>query len=139
MFEPSVLGPMTGLLAELAGGGGRLVRHSGPYRYVWPSELDLMGKIAGFRLRDRWRAGTGRRSPPTAAAGSPCSRSGRNTSGPAGTKRPAVSWAWPTRPGWVASGLRSNTATTISPNEARHSPARTSERDPEVEDEHAGA
>ena len=34
--------------------GGRLVRHSAPYRYVWPSELDLMGKLTGFRLRDRW-------------------------------------------------------------------------------------
>jgi hypothetical protein len=33
---------------------GRLVRHSAPYRYVWPSELDLMARIAGFRLRDRW-------------------------------------------------------------------------------------
>jgi SAM-dependent methyltransferase len=33
---------------------GRLVRHSAPYRYVWPSELELMGVIAGFRLRDRW-------------------------------------------------------------------------------------
>jgi len=33
---------------------GRLVRHCAPYRYVWPSELDLMAKIAGFRLRDRW-------------------------------------------------------------------------------------
>jgi SAM-dependent methyltransferase len=34
--------------------GGRLVRHSAPYRYVWPSELDLMAKIAGFGVRDRW-------------------------------------------------------------------------------------
>jgi hypothetical protein len=34
--------------------GGRLVRHSAPYRYVWPSELDLMARIAGFRLRARW-------------------------------------------------------------------------------------
>jgi len=34
--------------------GGRLVRHSAPYRYVWPSELDLMARIAGFRLQDRW-------------------------------------------------------------------------------------
>ncbi|MGO9962171.1 MAG: class I SAM-dependent DNA methyltransferase [Acidimicrobiales bacterium] len=34
--------------------GGRLVRHSAPYRYVWPSELVLMAKVAGFRLRDRW-------------------------------------------------------------------------------------
>jgi len=33
---------------------GRLVQHSAPYRYVWPSELDLMGRLAGFRLRDRW-------------------------------------------------------------------------------------
>jgi SAM-dependent methyltransferase len=33
---------------------GRLVRHSAPYRYVWPSELDLMAKITGFRVRNRW-------------------------------------------------------------------------------------
>jgi len=33
---------------------GRLVRHSAPYRYVWPSELDLMAKLTGFRVRDRW-------------------------------------------------------------------------------------
>jgi len=34
--------------------GGRLVRHSAPYRYVWPSELDLMARLAGLRLWDRW-------------------------------------------------------------------------------------
>jgi SAM-dependent methyltransferase len=34
--------------------GGRLVRHSAPYRYVWPSELDLMAKIAGLRRQARW-------------------------------------------------------------------------------------
>jgi ubiquinone/menaquinone biosynthesis C-methylase UbiE len=34
--------------------GGRLVRHSAPYRYVWPSELDLMARISGFRVRERW-------------------------------------------------------------------------------------
>jgi SAM-dependent methyltransferase len=34
---------------------GRMVHHSAPYRYVWPSELDLMAKITGFRLRDRWQ------------------------------------------------------------------------------------
>ena len=33
---------------------GRLVRHSAPYRYIWPSELLLMAKIAGFELQDRW-------------------------------------------------------------------------------------
>jgi SAM-dependent methyltransferase len=25
-----------------------------PFRYVWPSELDLMARVAGLRLRDRW-------------------------------------------------------------------------------------
>ena len=34
--------------------GGRLIRHSAPYRYVWPSELDLMARIAGLRLKHRW-------------------------------------------------------------------------------------
>jgi SAM-dependent methyltransferase len=33
---------------------GTLRRHSAPYRYVWPSELDLMARLAGLRLRDRW-------------------------------------------------------------------------------------
>ena len=33
---------------------GRLTRHSAPYRYVWPSELDLMARLAGLRLRNRW-------------------------------------------------------------------------------------
>lgn len=33
---------------------GRLIQHSAPYRYVWPSELDLMARLAGFRLEDRW-------------------------------------------------------------------------------------
>jgi len=26
----------------------------GPFRYVWPSELDLMARIAGMTLRERW-------------------------------------------------------------------------------------
>lgn len=33
---------------------GQLTRHSAPYRYVWPSELVLMARLAGLRLRDRW-------------------------------------------------------------------------------------
>ncbi len=33
---------------------GRLIRHSAPYRYVWPAELDLMARLTGFRLEDRW-------------------------------------------------------------------------------------
>jgi SAM-dependent methyltransferase len=27
---------------------------STPFRYVWPAELDLMARIAGLRLRERW-------------------------------------------------------------------------------------
>ncbi|MGP3971077.1 class I SAM-dependent DNA methyltransferase [Streptomyces sp. 6N223] len=33
---------------------GRGSFRSIPFRYVWPSELDLMARIAGLRLRDRW-------------------------------------------------------------------------------------
>jgi SAM-dependent methyltransferase len=33
---------------------GELVRHSAPYRYVWPSELDLMARLAGLRVLARW-------------------------------------------------------------------------------------
>lgn len=25
-----------------------------PFRYVWPAELDLMARLAGMRLRERW-------------------------------------------------------------------------------------
>ena len=34
--------------------GGRGEYRSIPFRYVWPSELDLMAQLAGMRLRDRW-------------------------------------------------------------------------------------
>ena len=33
---------------------GRWVQGSGQYRYVWPSELDLMARLAGLRLEHRW-------------------------------------------------------------------------------------
>jgi SAM-dependent methyltransferase len=33
---------------------GRAEHTSIPFRYVWPSELDLMARLAGLRLRDRW-------------------------------------------------------------------------------------
>jgi SAM-dependent methyltransferase len=33
---------------------GRLETFSAPFRYVWPSELDLMARIAGMTLRERW-------------------------------------------------------------------------------------
>jgi SAM-dependent methyltransferase len=38
---------------------GVIERVSMPFRYVWPSELDLMAELAGMRLRDRW-SGWGR-------------------------------------------------------------------------------
>ena len=25
-----------------------------PFRYAWPAELDLMARLAGLRLRERW-------------------------------------------------------------------------------------
>jgi len=33
---------------------GRAEQVSMPFRYVWPSELDLMAQLAGMRLRERW-------------------------------------------------------------------------------------
>jgi hypothetical protein len=35
-------------------GAGGFERATIPFRYVWPAELDLMARIAGLRLRDRW-------------------------------------------------------------------------------------
>jgi SAM-dependent methyltransferase len=40
---------------------GHLERASMPFRYVWPSELDLMAQLAGMALRERW--GGWRREP----------------------------------------------------------------------------
>jgi SAM-dependent methyltransferase len=33
---------------------GELETFSSPHRYVWPSELDLMARLAGMTLRERW-------------------------------------------------------------------------------------
>jgi SAM-dependent methyltransferase len=33
---------------------GKLELFSVPFRYVWPSELDLMARLAGMTLRERW-------------------------------------------------------------------------------------
>ena len=33
---------------------GAFEERSIPFRYVWPAELDLMARIAGMRLRERW-------------------------------------------------------------------------------------
>jgi SAM-dependent methyltransferase len=37
---------------------GRGSYWSVPFRYVWPSELDLMAELAGMRLRERWEGWT---------------------------------------------------------------------------------
>ena len=34
--------------------GGAFEKRSIPFRYVWPSELDLMARLAGMQLRERW-------------------------------------------------------------------------------------
>ncbi|MCS7475514.1 class I SAM-dependent DNA methyltransferase [Umezawaea endophytica] len=39
---------------------GRGEYRSIPFRYVWPSELDLMAQLAGLRPRERWEDWTGR-------------------------------------------------------------------------------
>ena len=33
---------------------GKAELNSVPFRYTWPSELDLMAELAGMRLRERW-------------------------------------------------------------------------------------
>ena len=33
---------------------GRATYSTIPFRYVWPAELDLMARLAGMRLRERW-------------------------------------------------------------------------------------
>lgn len=48
--------------------GGLIERFAVPFRYVWPSELDLMARVAGLRLRDRWADWD--RTPFTEASGS---------------------------------------------------------------------
>jgi SAM-dependent methyltransferase len=40
---------------------GKLETFSPPFRYVWPAELDLMARLAGMSLRERW--GGWRREP----------------------------------------------------------------------------
>jgi hypothetical protein len=34
--------------------GGRMELDSAPYRFVWPAELDLMARLAGMTLSERW-------------------------------------------------------------------------------------
>lgn len=61
-FEPKHLGIETfdDLVGQIAWShhwievGEQVIRHSAPYRYVWPSELELMAKLAGLHLKQRW-------------------------------------------------------------------------------------
>jgi len=53
IFEPSVLDPMVGVLAELALGGPAVEFAVGTGR-VALALSDLMARITGFRVRDRW-------------------------------------------------------------------------------------
>ena len=46
---------------------GRFELHSLPFRSVWPAELDLMARLAGMTLRERWE--DWRRSPFTSESG----------------------------------------------------------------------
>jgi SAM-dependent methyltransferase len=48
-------------------GDGRVDHFSLPFRYVWPSELDLMAQLAGMRLRERW--GDWKKEPFTSESG----------------------------------------------------------------------
>ncbi len=39
--------------AELSDGHDARIART-PHRYIWPSELDLMARLAGFQLESRW-------------------------------------------------------------------------------------
>jgi hypothetical protein len=34
--------------------GDRVEKSQGPFRYVWPAELDLMARLADMTLAERW-------------------------------------------------------------------------------------
>ena len=56
---------MRGHYIEFTDGRGEY--RSRPFRYVWPAELDLMARLAGIRLRERW--GGWAREPYTSESG----------------------------------------------------------------------
>jgi SAM-dependent methyltransferase len=61
---------------------GGMETFSAPFRYVWPAELDLMARLAGMSLRERW--GDWDRTPFTSESRSHISV-WEKVSGPAGT------------------------------------------------------
>ena len=57
MFEPGAVQATAAVLAELGIDLSRAMvarLRDKPFRYVWPAELDLMARLAGMRLPDRW-------------------------------------------------------------------------------------
>jgi len=57
---------------------GDLERFSMPFRYVWPAELDLMARLAGMELHERWADGTESRSRARATSMCRCGRRWRS-------------------------------------------------------------
>jgi SAM-dependent methyltransferase len=53
-FDELDIAAQTGVSHHYWIAGGRGGVFSMPYRFAWPSELDLMARIAGMRLRERW-------------------------------------------------------------------------------------
>jgi SAM-dependent methyltransferase len=53
---------------------GETKNFSAPFRYVWPSELDLMARLAGMQLRERWSSWTATRLPAMTGAISRCGK-----------------------------------------------------------------
>ena len=55
LIERDAVGPGPGPVVDaLSLQPGRAETFSMPYRYAWPAELDLMARIGGMRLRERW-------------------------------------------------------------------------------------
>jgi hypothetical protein len=59
MFDPAVVIPVVDLLERFSSQhfvfeDGRVRAFPVEFRYAWPAELDLMARIAGLELRDRW-------------------------------------------------------------------------------------
>ncbi len=69
---------------------GRLVRHSAPYRYVWPSELDLMARLGASSYETDGRAGCETRSPPAASTRSSPTRDPGEAPAPVPRRRLSV-------------------------------------------------
>jgi SAM-dependent methyltransferase len=53
-FDEIDVATQTGISRHYGTVDGRLEVFSMPFRYVWPSELDLMAQLAGMTLRERW-------------------------------------------------------------------------------------